>query len=79
MKEAHVDSRSERIAKTEEGLDEMQDLLDHAKRVVDGADKADQTVREAAGHARSMSKAVLFIAGALIVVALLGVLARRRG
>ncbi|HEX2462132.1 MAG TPA: hypothetical protein VHJ58_18440 [Vicinamibacterales bacterium] len=47
------DTRSERITKAEEGLAEMQTVLDHAKRAVEAADRAERAAHQAAQHARS--------------------------
>lgn len=42
------DTRSEPIAKAEEGLAEMQTVLDHAKRAVEAADRAERAAHQAA-------------------------------
>ena len=71
------DTRSERIAKAEEGLAEMQTVLDHAKRAVEAADRAEHAAHQAAQHARSFAKAIAFVAGALVVAALIAAATRR--
>jgi Flp pilus assembly protein TadB len=72
------DTRSERIAKAEEGLAEMQTVLDHAKRAVEAADRAERAAHQAAQHARSFAKAITVVVGSLAVVALIAALTRRR-
>jgi hypothetical protein len=47
------DIRDERIAKAEEGLAEMQEVLDQAKRAVDAADRAER-VRRSTGASRTL-------------------------
>jgi hypothetical protein len=73
-----VEARSPEIAKAEKGLAEMQQALDHAKTMVDAADRADQGAREAVGRARSTGKTLLLVAGVLLLVAVLGAVMRRR-
>jgi len=73
-----VEARSPEIAKAEEDLAQMQDALDHAKAVVDAADRADQRAREAIGSARSSGKTLLLVAGALLILALVGAVIRSR-
>jgi len=73
------DVRSERIAKAEEGLAEMQDVLDHAKRAVDAADRAERAAREASDHARSFARIAVVVAGIVIALAMTGAVFRRRG
>jgi Flp pilus assembly protein TadB len=77
--EEFVETRSEGIAKAEEDLAEMQEALDHAKHVVDAADSADRAIREAAERGRSLGKTALIVVGALVLIAVVGVLVRRRG
>jgi hypothetical protein len=46
-KEVAVDyTRSERIAKAEEGLVEMQTVLEHAKRAVEAADRVERAAQQ---------------------------------
>ena len=71
------DTRSERIAKAEEGLAEMQTVLDHAKRAVEAADRAESAAQQAAQHARSFAKAIAVVVGALAAVALIAAATRR--
>jgi Flp pilus assembly protein TadB len=72
------DTRSERIVKAEEGLAEMQTVLDHAKRAVEAADRAERAAHQAAQHARWFAKAIAVVAGALAAVALIAAATRRR-
>ena len=72
------DTRSERIAKAEEGPAEMQTVLDHAKRAVEAADRAERAAHQAAQHARSFAKAIAVVAGALAAVAVIAAATRRR-
>ena len=71
------DTRSERIAKAEEGLAEIQTVLDHAKRAVEAADRAERAAQQAAQHARSFGKTIAALVGALAVVALIAAATRR--
>jgi len=73
-----MEARSPELAKTEEGLAEVQEVLDRAKVLVDAADRADQAARETLGKARSTGKILLLVAGVVLVVALVGALMRRR-
>jgi Flp pilus assembly protein TadB len=72
------DTRSEPIAKAEEGLAEMQTVLDHAKRAVEAADRAERAAHQAAQHARSYAKVIALVGGALAAVALIAAAIRRR-
>ena len=72
------DVRSERIAKAEQGLAEMQEVLDQAKRAVDAADRAERAAHEAAEHARSLAKIAMVVAAAVTAIALIRVSFRRR-
>jgi hypothetical protein len=71
------DTRSERITKAEEGLAEMQTVLDHAKRAVEAADRAEHAAHQAAQHARSFAKTIAFVVGTLAVAALIAAASRR--
>jgi DNA-binding transcriptional LysR family regulator len=73
------DVRSERIVKAEEGLAEMQEVLDHAKRAVDAADRAEQAAHDASDHARSIARITVIVAGVVIALMMTGAAFRRRG
>ena len=62
-------ARSERIAKAEEGLGEMQTVLHHAKRGVEAADRAELAAQQAAEHARSIARTATVVVGAVAAVA----------
>ncbi len=71
------DTRSERIAKAEDGLAEMPTVLDHAKRALEAADRAERAAQQAAQHACSFAKAIAVVVGALAAVALIAAATRR--
>jgi hypothetical protein len=73
------DIRSERIAKAEEDLAEMQKVLDQAKRAVDAADRAERAAREASDHARSIARVGVIVVGVIIALTMTGAAFRRRG
>lgn len=60
----------------EEGLAEMQTALDHARRAVDAADRAEGAAQQTAEHARSIAIAISVV-GTLAAVALIAAAARR--
>ena len=62
------DVPSQRIAQAEEGLAEMQRVLDQAKRAVDAADRAERAAHDAADHARSLAKITLAVAAAAVAL-----------
>jgi hypothetical protein len=49
----------------------MQTVLDHAKRRVEAADRAELAAQQAAEHARSFAKAIAVVVGALAAVVLI--------
>ncbi len=73
------ESRNTKIVKAEEGLAEMQRMLDQASRGVDAAERADLAAREAARKTMSIAKiAAVALVGIVTVLVLVGVI-RRRG
>jgi ferric-dicitrate binding protein FerR (iron transport regulator) len=58
-------------------LREMQTVLDHAKRGVEAADRAELAAQQAAEHARSFAKAIAVVVGALAAVVLIAVATRQ--
>jgi hypothetical protein len=55
----------------------MQTVLDHTKRGVEAADRAELAAQQVAEHARSFAKAIAVVVGTLPAVALITVATRR--
>jgi hypothetical protein len=67
-----------RIAEAEEGLAQMQRVLDQAKRAVDAADRAERAAHEAAEHARSIARIALVVVAVIAALFLTGAAFRWR-